>query len=322
LVVLGVFGFFVELAAGDAASGSGMSKLLRMFRVLRLVRLTRLVRYFLVIKAWMVGKSTSKLMADHLKEVTILKAFVAAHCEAHDVFMQFFGVDGMVYLPEEAHCLLDSQLSTYTALCICTHLVRSCDPSVITGLDILLDTSLVAKELEEFIDKAFEAGILNTREAETMIHPLRDHERKVRIIFGDERQGIHSNYLQQLHKQHVRETCVPGGGSHKAKGAGHMKGVASEDGPLRFESADAFASSSTEETGGPNLRVPQTTSLTSEADAPPAKDGSVRFDTEANCSTAKEQRNDGNRGLVMTERGGTSAEDELITLGPSIVTSV
>merc|ERR1711879_514701 len=138
-----------------------MSKILRIFRILRPVRLARLIRYFYVIKGWLLGRPVALLLADHLKSITILRAFVRAHCEAHYWFIQFFGNDGIVDLAEEAHCLLDSQQSTYLATYICAHLVRRMDPAIISGLDILLDTASVAKEIEEFINRAFEAGILN-----------------------------------------------------------------------------------------------------------------------------------------------------------------
>jgi len=185
LLVLSLFGIIMEFVASGADDGQNASKearlfrLNRLFRVLRILRLIRLFRFIAILKAMWAKEDISFQLREHMKTITICRAFVKAHTQAQEELIRFFGKEGNYSNSEQMRCVLDSQTEIYKALVVAAMEASSVDGKTLIAMNFLRDNICVASKIRHFILEALELGVIGSREAETITHPLDDQVRSL-----------------------------------------------------------------------------------------------------------------------------------------------
>jgi len=182
LVIVGIFGVVFNIIAGaesqaegaNVASESRLMKFARVFRALRLMRLVRLIRVFQHLSAKFQSMDYSPEVAEHMQKIAVLKCFVKAHISSQWEMIRFFGYEDQVDQAELARCLLQSQVSVFRAVCMAVDQENDLDRRLLRGLENFRDTNSVAEELTQFVMDAHRGGIITQREAQSILHPLKD----------------------------------------------------------------------------------------------------------------------------------------------------
>jgi len=191
LVWLGIFGVVVGFMAYKGiqnAEGSELVRVALLLRALRLLRLFRLFHFWMVVRAKMMSHDVSMEVADHMWKMAVLVSLVNAHLLAQTVFMHLFA--GSLRSPEVARCLLQSQLTVYKALNMAIARVVQMDKQLLEEVNAWRTSKVVTEELSQFIMDAFENGIINAREAEAVLDPLREHIKHCMVLIGDSMHGV------------------------------------------------------------------------------------------------------------------------------------
>merc|ERR1712176_402995 len=68
--------------------------------------------------------------------------------------------------------------------------------------------------LMEIIEVAQRSGIINTREAVHMLHPLQDHEKKVSKLFQNQRSGFREKAVEDLQVDNTHDEALSETSSH------------------------------------------------------------------------------------------------------------
>jgi len=202
LVLLAYVGIITNFLAVDVFSKE--ARLLRfnkVFRVLRLLRVVRLVRLIWMVVGVCTNQKVSLLLAEHIEVLTILRGFMRAHLHAQNALITFLGDQGEVSNVEEARCIIESKVMVLRAKWLCIKELRVLDKGVVRGMNYLKESSECTEELIEFVQQAEHVGVLAGGEAEKLLHPLEDHEKKVQKIFTDETFGIRRKEVEEIGSQ-------------------------------------------------------------------------------------------------------------------------
>jgi len=205
LVILGVLSLIFELMlhiekeGTDVAGEARLIRLTRVFRVLRILRVFRLAGFYSILKAKLMHQDFSQNVAESLQSVTCLSAFVKAHIKSQEELIRFTGgiEDGQLIV-EVARCLVESRTSVYQALALAVVEASQMDGETILAMNMMRECNVAADTLTDFVLDAHKSGMLNTREAETFLHPLRHcmhevlHQRQ-QSIMGFRRQSTRIN---------------------------------------------------------------------------------------------------------------------------------
>jgi len=195
LVVMGIIGLVVNIMAMteaetptpmqdsnvklDNVSADGrVVRVARVFRVLRLIRLLRLWRYWSVLKARLTHKEESLQIREHMQKICILQCFVRAHSASQKELVQYFGTHDQVDNVEVARCILQSQCSVYKAVSMAVAEEQNLEPKLLHEVNQVRESKFIAEELEGFVLDAHHGGVINAREAESILRPLHDHMKK------------------------------------------------------------------------------------------------------------------------------------------------
>jgi len=197
LVVVGLVGLIFEAMAnmawaqqGDVSNEARLIRIARVFRVMRVLRIFRLVKYIRILKAKLARKDFSLELAERLESIMILTCFVRAHVAAQEGLARFFGRDGQICTAEEASVIFESQTSVYRALKMVIREVDMVDRAILNGMHILHESKTVAEELSAFVLSAHSSGVISAREAESILHPLRDHMRDFAQKLKESHMGV------------------------------------------------------------------------------------------------------------------------------------
>jgi hypothetical protein len=178
LVCLGIVGVvFNILAVGvaDYSSEGRLVRVARVFRVLRLMRLFRLWRLIRGVYALLFGKEGLMFVQEHIQKMKVLMHFVRAHLEAQHEFIGLFGTLGKVDVPEVARPILQSQVSVYKAISLIICEEHMLGHEVLPKVNKIRDTKSLAEDLEGFVMEIYKSGVITSREANSVVHPVREY---------------------------------------------------------------------------------------------------------------------------------------------------
>lgn len=215
LVVLGLFGLVIEIIVkGSDVKGndlSGEARLLRMnrvFRVLRIIRIFRLAKFIRILRARLAHKDLSLELAEHLQTITVLRAFVRAHAKSQVALLNFIGTDGGLRSVEEARCIVESQTQIYKAITLAANEAKTVSPEILSGMALLRSNINATAELTNFVLTANKAGVINSREAECVLHPLEDHMRLFYKRLQASQEGLDRGHAEDT-KHEKGQVVVP-----------------------------------------------------------------------------------------------------------------
>jgi len=200
LVLLSIMGAVFEIIGNKSLTTQ--ARILRMNRVLRALRLLRCVRLFRL--CWMITarmfrkEDVSILLAEHVAKLTVLKSFIRGHLSAQVQFIKFLGLKGTVHRVEEARCIIESQTNVYKAILMAMHETKFTDKCVLRGMNYLTESMYATEELIQFVNDAHRVGVVSGREADSILHPLEDHEKKIHKIFTDEHFGVRRSVIESI----------------------------------------------------------------------------------------------------------------------------
>jgi ABC-type multidrug transport system fused ATPase/permease subunit len=183
LLLLSLFGIIMEFVASGADDGNNVSKearlfrLNRMFRILRVLRLFRLFKIFALLKARLQREDISFQLAEHLKTISLCRAFAKAHINSQAQMILYLGENGSFSNAEQARCILESQTEVYKALAMASVEADGVDVSVHFFRKLLRESIKSVGKLSKFVDQAHSRGVISGREAETIMHSFDDHVR-------------------------------------------------------------------------------------------------------------------------------------------------
>jgi len=190
LVLSSILGLVFDL------SGSlwRISLLFQDSRILRMARLYRILRtsakgYF--------GAAVCEDVADSMVAISTLLAFAKAHIASQRDFVKFFGVDTDAVIggdhvdnPEVARCLLQSQMAVYKAIGLAVAEAEFLPPAMLHRVNAQHESRRVAEGLQHFVIEAHHAGVIDRRDAESMLHPLHEHMQRCTSTIKDCEDGV------------------------------------------------------------------------------------------------------------------------------------
>jgi len=153
---------------------SGILRIARVFRVFRVMRICRLGWFWQVVKARMMSKELSLEVAERVQKITILTAFVKAHALSQEKTQAYFGTTSLHDVVELAHTVLQSQVSCFRALLLAVRVQSQLDEDMLREVNEMRLRKKVAEDLQGFVVDAHHAGIITAKEADGMLHPLKE----------------------------------------------------------------------------------------------------------------------------------------------------
>jgi NhaP-type Na+/H+ or K+/H+ antiporter len=178
LVVIGIVGIVINLLTTYASNAVGQARLikvLQIFRILRIVRLFRLIRFYQILRAKVDKQNINFTIAEHMQKLTIVSSFLTAHVEAQSSLVKYFGNQGKADTVEVSRAILQSQLSCYKAMILVMREKAHIPPHVIEDARVAREAKGVCEQMEHFIVDCHGNGILNSKEADNMLHVLHDN---------------------------------------------------------------------------------------------------------------------------------------------------
>jgi len=201
LVILGWCGVFFRILSllgendqSQHVSADGqLFRIARCFRVLSFARCLRLIGYVQMCKAKFMHDEESLAVSARLQRFAILTSFVRAHMKTQNDLIEYFGTHGRVDTPELARCLLQSQVCVYKAVSMAVGAGQGVNRTLLLEMAQTCESKKIAEKLESFIMDAHRGGVINGREAESVLQPLRDHIKGCMKEIQLNRQGTASN---------------------------------------------------------------------------------------------------------------------------------
>jgi len=185
LLLLSYFGLIMEVIAGskndsggsDVSNEARIFRFNRLFRVLRVLRLFRLFKFMKQLIAKMQSDEISLILEEHVRTITITRAFINAHLRSQKDLLKYFGNAGQPSCVECARVLLESQEEVYKAYAIAAGAANSVDEATLLSMTLFRDNIATTSRLSSFVLEALEKGCISSREAETITHALDNHIR-------------------------------------------------------------------------------------------------------------------------------------------------
>lgn len=198
LVVLGIFGLVTSLVTrgGSSDSIAGQSRIIRVARVLRTLRFLRIFRLFHARLSQ--DKFVSEELAEIMKKVITLNAFIRGHLTAQCDLMKYFGGNGQMdpVETEIARCVLQSQVNTYKALMEAARTQKEMGVAIMDELRNLHKRKNITTGLSNFVLSAHSSGAINASEATAILHPLNHQIAVCMKTIADRAEGVIDKSLQ------------------------------------------------------------------------------------------------------------------------------
>jgi len=126
---------------------------------------------------------------DQTRAFICINAFIEAHMSAQAQIATFFGPDANIDSPEEAYVVLESQISVFSAAAHSALI----DKDARTKVNTMLSVHTLSEMYRKFLLDAVETGILQSDEANEILHPLQHEmarlDRERRKLFKKGRQS-------------------------------------------------------------------------------------------------------------------------------------
>eukprot|EP00929_Paragymnodinium_shiwhaense_P086570 TRINITY_DN47078_c0_g1_i1.p1 TRINITY_DN47078_c0_g1~~TRINITY_DN47078_c0_g1_i1.p1 ORF type:complete len:1409 (+),score=234.55 TRINITY_DN47078_c0_g1_i1:97-4323(+) len=185
LVILGLTGLVLEIMAlinsssttADVSTEARLLRFNRVFRVLRVCRVIRLARFTNVLLMSLAQQDFNEQLAENMRTVTVLRAFIQAHVTAQEQLLKYLSVDGQASTSEEARCILQSQTACYQAACLAFVEASKLGESLLETINLLRKNIDATQELRFFLQEACQSGLISEKESETIMGPLQSHVR-------------------------------------------------------------------------------------------------------------------------------------------------
>jgi len=215
LLLLGVVGSALELVlvveghdGPQTGLMKGTAKVLRVLWDLRLAARAYLtakergITSIDVMQGWR-GALTALRNASHedatmmsVRYLHILTCFAVAHLHCQEQFIQYFGKRGEATDAEVAQVLIYSRVEVFNAAELACKLAGNVEGRALEALYVLRESSRVSEELLRFIAASHTSGILGSREAERLQHPLKAHMRSIGGKLQSTLQGNHEKVFE------------------------------------------------------------------------------------------------------------------------------
>lgn len=203
LVFLGAFSNVLSVMAQGKAKGADVGaegrlvRLARVFRVMRLLRLFRLIQFLRILKAKLMRLEYSTEVAKHMQTITVLRCFIKAHVHSQKAILLYFGTDKKVDVAELARVIVESRVETYKAMSLAVNSVTKIEEAMLMDVNSQNNSKHLAEKLDVLVHQAHSDGVITSREAESVLHPVRAHEQVMQarireIHFGYIRPSAHS----------------------------------------------------------------------------------------------------------------------------------
>jgi len=152
----------------------GILRVARIMRVFRVMRIGRLKQIYQVVKAHLMGKDLNPEVAERLQKVTILTNYVKAHVKSQQKATHIFGKNSLSDVVELAHSILESQICCYKAILLAVRVQSHLDESMLREVNEKKHRKKLAEELQGFVVDAHHVGVISAKEADNILHPLKD----------------------------------------------------------------------------------------------------------------------------------------------------
>jgi hypothetical protein len=230
-----VLGIVADVST-DVSSESRLVRVARLLRVMRLMRLFRLVVLFRVFKAKLMRLEFSADVAKHLQTMTVLTCFIRAHISSQQEMLVYFGHEKKVAMAELARCMIDSQVQAYKAMALAAESVRRLDRGVLYEVNDRQKSKALAEQLNNVVHHAYKHGVITSREAETVLHPVRIHLQEMELRIRE----MHFGYIRAKSTHTMRSKC-----SERSKGSFSDESRSLDDSPAIITGRDPGRSPST-----------------------------------------------------------------------------
>lgn len=127
--------------------------------------------------AKMKSDEISLVLEEHVRTITITRAFINAHLRSQKDLLKYFGNAGQPSCVECARVLLESQEEVYKAYAIAAGAANSVDEPTLLSMTLFRDNIATTSRLSSFVLEALKKGCISDREAETITHALDNHIR-------------------------------------------------------------------------------------------------------------------------------------------------
>jgi hypothetical protein len=193
-----VLGILADVST-DVSSESRLIRVSRIFRVMRLMKLFRLLSLFRVVKAKLMRLEFSAEVAKHFQTITVLSCFIKAHMNSHREMWMFFGNDNKVDMPELARVVIDSQVQAYKAMSLAADSVQCLNRAMLEEATIMKKSTELAEHLNHIVLDARKHGVVTSREAESVLHPVRTHLKDMQTRIRQK----HFGYVNRNRDSHI-----------------------------------------------------------------------------------------------------------------------
>mmetsp|Transcript_56105 Transcript_56105/g.121362 ORF Transcript_56105/g.121362 Transcript_56105/m.121362 type:complete len:1117 (-) Transcript_56105:113-3463(-) len=178
LVVFGDIGVILSIIQASASKGQ-LQSLTSIIRISRVFRVMRFLRVFRIFHAKLsADKDISPMLAAHMVKVSAWMSFIGAHIASQAALLKYFGgsnsIDG-IQEAEIARCVLQSQVAVYKAIDLTIQEESKVgDALLMQEMKWVYERKEITESLEDFVMAAYGDGAITGKEAESMVHPLRE----------------------------------------------------------------------------------------------------------------------------------------------------
>jgi len=223
LVVTGVIGCVLELAASSGTTTGGEARLIRMSRVFKVARFLRLFRIFELSSVLLAKLGSHELnteAGEDFKRFKTLTAYIKAHLHAQRDLIQllcpaFNSINavrldpanaqslaqslptqalkkdvGPIMPAEMASCLIESQVAIYVATTQLAHTLSRVNKETLMQVNAVMESKDYTEQMESIVLDAEAKGVISGREAQAITHPLHKHISHCQHIIAKTLQGF------------------------------------------------------------------------------------------------------------------------------------
>jgi len=191
LVIVGIAGLVMNLMSDGGGDLKSQARIMKLARVLRTLRFLRVFRLFNARLS--ADKFVSMELAKHMKKITTMACFITAHFMAQNDLIRYFGGNGVIDEREEAEiarCIIQSQVSTYSALIAAANTQNQISPKILDELKSLYARKVITESLSHFVEKAHSDGAISATEAHSILHPLNHQVSACMKTLSDRAEGV------------------------------------------------------------------------------------------------------------------------------------
>jgi len=104
----------------------------------------------------------------------------------------YFGTDKQVDISELARCIIESQVQTYKAMSLAVDSVDKLNQQMLREVNCHKRSKQLAEQLDHLVHHAHKHGVITSREAESVLHPVRVHLKSMQARIRE----MHFGYIR------------------------------------------------------------------------------------------------------------------------------